>query len=162
MVYYSVVYNALITHSGQYVHSYSMSTESIGYHQPNFFDMCGSLSMSRGLQPFLFVQQKQEKGRKRFLWSQKDMNICCRTLWGDLKRTNLYLTSKRVESSSSSFSSLRGAISTRSAGVVIISYFRVFLIRLPDLWEGKSVPHMRGAQEMNSQHSGWLSLQLQL
>lgn len=46
---------------------------------------------------------------------------------------HLYLTSKRVESSSSSFSSLRGAISTRSAGVVIISYFRVFLIRLPDL-----------------------------
>lgn len=46
---------------------------------------------------------------------------------------HLYLTSKRVESSSSSFSSLRGAISTRSAGVVIISYFLVFLIRLPDL-----------------------------
>lgn len=52
-------------------------------------------------------------------------------IWG----TNLYLTSNRVESSSSSFSSLRGAISTRSAGVVIMSYFRVFLIRLPDLWE---------------------------
>lgn len=46
---------------------------------------------------------------------------------------HLYLTSKRVESSSSSLSSLRGAISTRSAGVVIMSYFRVFLIRLPDL-----------------------------
>lgn len=46
---------------------------------------------------------------------------------------HLYLTSKSVESSSSSFSSLRGAISTRSAGVVIMSYFRVFLIRLPDL-----------------------------
>lgn len=46
---------------------------------------------------------------------------------------HLYLTSKRVESSSSSFSSLSGAISTRSAGVVIMSYFRVFLIRLPDL-----------------------------
>lgn len=48
-------------------------------------------------------------------------------------RTCLYLTSKRVESSSSSFSSLSGAISTRSAGVVMMSYFLVFLIRLPDL-----------------------------
>lgn len=46
---------------------------------------------------------------------------------------HLYLTSKRVESSSSSFSSFRGAISTRSAGVVMMSYFRVFLILLPDL-----------------------------
>lgn len=49
-------------------------------------------------------------------------------------RPCLYLTSKRVESSSSSFSSLSGAISTRSAGVVMMSYFLVFLIRLPDLW----------------------------
>ena len=49
-------------------------------------------------------------------------------------KTNLYFMSKRVESSSSSFSSLRGAISTRSAGVVMMSYFRVFLILLPDLW----------------------------
>lgn len=56
----------------------------------------------------------------------------CLSKW---KAANLYLTSKRVESSSSSFSSLRGAISTRSAGVVMISYFRVFLILLPDLPE---------------------------
>lgn len=53
-------------------------------------------------------------------------------------KTNLYLMSKRVESSSSSFSSLRGAISTRSAGVVMMSYLRVFLILLPDLWEEKN------------------------
>lgn len=45
----------------------------------------------------------------------------------------LYFTSNTVESSSSSSSSLRGAISTRSAGVVIMSYFLVFLILLPDL-----------------------------
>lgn len=45
----------------------------------------------------------------------------------------LYFTSNTVESSSSSSSSFRGAISTRSAGVVIMSYFLVFLILLPDL-----------------------------
>lgn len=56
------------------------------------------------------------------------------------KGTDLYLT-KRVESSSSSFSSFSGAISTRSAGVVMMSYFRVFLIFLPDLWDRK---HMTG------------------
>lgn len=55
-------------------------------------------------------------------------------LQADIHLIHLYLTSKRVESSSSSFSSLRGAISTLSAGVVIISYFRVFLIFLPDLY----------------------------
>lgn len=53
----------------------------------------------------------------------------------------LYFTSNTVESSSSSSSSFRGAISTRSAGVVIMSYFLVFLILLPDLkhkrWGGK-------------------------
>lgn len=46
---------------------------------------------------------------------------------------HLYLTSNRVESSSSSFSSFKGAISTRSAGVVMMSYFLVFLIFLADL-----------------------------
>lgn len=55
--------------------------------------------------------------------------------WRHFENSNLYLMSKRVESSSSSFSSLRGAISTRSAGVVMMSYLRVFLILLPDLWE---------------------------
>lgn len=46
---------------------------------------------------------------------------------------HLYLTSNRVESSSSSFSSFKGAISTRSAGVVMMSYLRVFLIFFADL-----------------------------
>lgn len=46
---------------------------------------------------------------------------------------HLYLTSNRVESSSSSLSSFKGAISTRSAGVVMMSYFRVFLIFFADL-----------------------------
>lgn len=45
----------------------------------------------------------------------------------------LYFTSNTVESSSSKLSSFRGAISTRSAGVVMMSYFRVFRILLPDL-----------------------------
>lgn len=45
----------------------------------------------------------------------------------------LYFMSKTVESSSSSSSSFNGAISTRSAGVVMMSYLRVFFTFLPDL-----------------------------
>lgn len=54
--------------------------------------------------------------------------------------TYLYLMSNTVESSSSSSSSFSGAISTRSAGVVIISYFRVFFNLFPDLEEGMHIP----------------------
>lgn len=67
--------------------------------------------------------------------------------WRHFEAPNLYLTSKRVESSSSSFSSLRGAISTRSAGVVMMSYLRVFLIRRPDLWGEKSNSNIRNDSE---------------
>lgn len=52
---------------------------------------------------------------------------------GGVYGVHLYLTSKSVESSSSSCSWFRGAISTRSAGVVMMSYFLVFRIRRPDL-----------------------------
>ena len=52
----------------------------------------------------------------------------------------LYLMSNTVESSSSSSSSFSGAISTRSAGVVMMSYLRVFFSPFPDLDEGKHIP----------------------
>lgn len=77
-----------------------------------------------------------------FEWDKSENQVCLvphgLECWRHFENSNLYLMSKRVESSSSSFSSLRGAISTRSAGVVMMSYLRVFLILRPDLWEEKS------------------------
>lgn len=60
-------------------------------------------------------------------------------------RFYLYLMSNTVESSSSSSSSFSGAISTRSAGVVMMSYLRVFFSLFPDLKTRSSRQAMRKA-----------------
>lgn len=59
---------------------------------------------------------------------------------------HLYLMSNTVASSSSSSSSFSGAISTRSAGVVIMSYLRVFFNLLPNLEESHTHENTAGRE----------------
>lgn len=56
-----------------------------------------------------------------------------------LSPAHLYLISNTADSSSSSSSSFSGAISTRSAGVVMMSYLRVFFNLFPNLEEEKHI-----------------------
>lgn len=56
-----------------------------------------------------------------------------------LSPAHLYLMSNTADSSSSSSSSFSGAISTRSAGVVMMSYLRVFFNLFPNLEEEKHI-----------------------